>query len=161
MGRTDRPDGTDDAYMLAEMMAISECVNKNWARMGLISRADGTYLELHARQSGLFKQDNEGDEALRIRIQTPPLAITPDFIIQAIQQIVDVSGGGEVFMIELPRDSAYLDRGAFMDRGARIGGSTMIIVQVPLSADIRLAALDSLRARRAAGKLYAVEEYTL
>lgn len=159
LGRPDRSDNSDDAYIMAEMIAIAECATKNWNRMGVVTHADGAYLELQARQVGLFKQVNESDSALRTRIRTPPLAITPDLILQAIQQIVDAAGGGLVFMIEIPRDAAYVNR-SFANRGYRIGGASMIIVLIPASANCLSACTDALRAKRAAGKLYRVEEYS-
>lgn len=160
LGRVDRSDNSDDAYVLAEMMAISDCVTRNWARMGVVSYADGSYLELQARQVGLFKQSTETNEALRARIQTPPLALTPDLILQAIQQIVDTNGGGQVFMIELPRDSMYLNRDSFLSRDVLIG-NTMVIVQIPASAHCLAACTDALRAKRGAGKKYLVQEYDI
>lgn len=159
LGRHDRSDDSDEAYATAEMMAIAECTIKNWNRMGVVSFADNAYLELQARQVGLFKQSGESDDGLRSRIQTPPLAITRDLILQAIQQIVDTNGGGAVFMIELPRDSMYLNRNSFLNRESLIG-DTMIIVRIPATADCLAACTDALRAKRAAGKRYLVQEYT-
>jgi len=159
LGKSDRADNLDDAYVLAEMIAISECTVSNWTRMGVVSYADGAYLELHARQIGLFKQGGESDGALRARIQTPPLAITPDLIISAMQQIVDDNGGGQAIMVELPRDSIYASRQMFADHGRRVG-TNMVIVLIPASANCLKACTDALRAKRAAGKNYLVQEYT-
>ena len=158
LGRLDRPDNSDDAYVLAEMMAVAECTVKNWQRMGVVSFADGAYLELQARQVGLFKQSAESDTSLRTRIQTPVEAITPDLILSAIQKIVDANGGGEVFMIELTRDGMFLGRDSFLDRSVLIG-DTMIIVRIPASANCLASCSDALRAKRAAGKKYLVQEY--
>lgn len=159
MARTDRSDGTDDAYVLAEMMAVAEGAVKNWSRMGVVSFADGAYLELHARQVGLHKQASESDEALRARIQTPPLAITPDLILQALQQIVNTNGGGQVFLIELPQSGIFLSRHGYLSRGRRLG-QNMVIALIPASADCLSACTDALRAKRAAGKKYKVLEYS-
>lgn len=160
MSRVDRTDSSDDAYILAEMMAIAEGVVSNWSRMGIVSYADGSYLELQARQVGLNKQADEADDALRARIQTPPLAITPDLILQAIQQIVDSNGGGQVTMIELPRDGAFASSGSFLGSGVRMG-DTMVIVLIPASANCLSACTDALRAKRAAGKKFLIQEYEL
>lgn len=162
LGRHDRLDGSDDAYALAEMMAISDCVVKNWSRMGVVSHADGDYLKLLARQSGLSETSGESDSALRTRVQTPPLAITPDLILQAIQSIVDANGGGAIRMIELPRDSMYfdsiIDSRSALDTDLRMGGSTVIIL-IPASANCLTACTAALKNKRAAGKRYLVEEY--
>jgi hypothetical protein len=159
MGRPDRPDNTDDAYVLAEMMAIADGTLRNWSRMGVVSFADDAYLELAARSVGLFRQDGETDDALRARVQTPPLALTPDLILQAVQQIVDTNGGGQVFMLELPRDALYLDRRCYLDRDSHVG-DTMIIVRIPASADCLVAVTDAVRAKRAAAKSFLVQEYS-
>lgn len=160
MASINRADGTDDAYILAEMMAVSECVVKNWSRMGVVSHADGAYLELQARQTGLNKQFGESDDALRTRIQSPPFAITPDLILEAIQLIIDGSTGGVVRMIELPRDGAYSSRSFFLRRGARMG-SSVVIVLIPEISDRLSAASDALRAKRAGAKDYLVQEYII
>jgi hypothetical protein len=160
LANPDRPDGSVDAYALAEMMAVAEGVTKNWNRMGVVSFADGSYLELQARQVGLRKQSSENDDALRARVQTPPLALTPDLILQAIQQIVDSNGGGPVFMIEIPRDGLYLSRRQWLSRDEHVG-DTVVVVRIPASANCLAACTDALRAKRAAGKGFLVQEYTV
>lgn len=159
MASRDRLDGLDDAYVMAEMMAVADGVITNWTRMGMVSYADGAYLELQARQSSLFKQSGENDDALRARIQTPPFAITPDLILESIQRIVDSAGGGQVFMLELPRDAIYLNRDSFLSRDQHIG-ITMVILRIPASANAASACTDALRSKIAAGKRFIVQEYT-
>lgn len=159
MSRADRTDNSDDAYALAEMMAISEGAIVNWNRMGVVSYADGGYLELQARQVSLNKQGGENDEALRARIQTPPFAITPDLILSAVQQIVDSNGGGKVYMSEVPQDGVFLSMDGYIGDEHLIGVN-FIVVRIPASADCVQAVTDAVRAKINAGRLFLIQEYT-
>lgn len=167
LGNPNRADNLDDVYALAEMMAIAECVARNWVRMALVSTSSGPYLELLARGAGLHKQSGETDDQLRARIQTPPLALTPDMILSALYATANTSA---VYLVELPRDAGYAGAGAnghglhrpFASRGRRIGarGQRVVLALVPASAAAKSACTDTLRAKVTAGAIYRVEEYT-
>lgn len=157
-----RSDASDDIYALAEMMAIGECMIRNWNRMAIVSTSEGPYLEALARGDGLFIQSGESDEALRERIRTPPLAVTPDLILQALQQIVDGVGGGQVFLIELPARSPYFSRSGFLNRRSRMGSSNgqLVIALVPLASGAASSVAAALASKVTAGKSTLVEEYS-
>jgi hypothetical protein len=162
VGSPDRSDNSDDVYALAEMMAIGECVSKNWQRMARVTYADGVYLELQAAQVGLFKQAGEGDPSLRQRIRTPPFAVTPDLILTALQSIVDAAGGGTVYLVELPRDGFRWSRKQCWSRGWRWASINhgIVIALIPASrAAVQGAVADALRAKVLAGKTSMVQLY--
>jgi len=151
----------DEGRSLAEMAALVEGTVAGWAREARVGTAHGAFLELHARDQALYKQDGETDAALRARIATPVLAITPDLIVEALQQIVDANGGGTVYLEELPRDSLKFNTGRCWNRGWRWGSRRHVVIAlVPASAHCAAACLDALRAKVSAGKAYMVQEYS-
>lgn len=163
VGSSDRTDNSDDVYALAEMMAIAENVGKNWTRMARVTYADGEYLALHAQQVGLFQQLGETDESLRQRIRTPPLAVTPDLILTALQAIVDGAGGGTVYLVELPRDGFRWSRKQCWSRGWRYASLDhgIVIALIPASRSAVLGAVsDALRSKILAGKTSLVQIYS-
>lgn len=177
-----RLDNQDDIYTVAEMLCVAEGVSTWLTRELLVSNADGPFLKMHARANGLFPQSNETDLALRSRIQTPPLTITRDLILSALQGIVNGTGLTTlpVFLVELPRSAEYFSRvgivaqpspastvnstpGAFFSRpNAYMGDAVvhMVIALVPAKAKARQACSDALRAKVAPSKAYFVEEYS-
>ena len=159
IGNPGREDGADEIYALAEMMAIAECVGQNWARNALVSTAIGPYLELLARGNGLKKQSGETDDQLRARAMTPPLAITPDLILAALQAAIDANGGGQVELVELPAQSMYLDSGMCADRGVRMGDRRTVIAIVPAMTGNADSAAALLESKTAAGVLTQVEVF--
>lgn len=163
VGSSDRSDGSDDVYALAEMMAFAESTAKNWQRMARVTYADGAYLELHAADVGLFAQVGESAESLRQRIRTPPNAVTPDLIVTALQAIVDSAGGGTVYLVELPRDGFRWSRKQCWNRGWRYASLDhgIVIALIPASRVAVLGACaDALRAKVLAGKTSMVQLYS-
>lgn len=105
----------------------------------------------------------EGDPSLRTRIQSPPEAVTPDLIVEALQDIVDLYGGGRVYLVELPRDGFRYGRKQAWRRGWRWGSSERgtVIALIPMAAAGALGpCTDALRVKVTAGKGYLVQLYT-
>lgn len=124
-----------------------------------LRNAVGGYLDLHAKDKGLRRAEDETDDQLRDRLRTPPKAITPQAIVEALQAIVgDV---GDVLLVELPLDAAFFNRESFFfDYQAWFGGGRGVVIAfIPAEADAKSAAEDALRSKVAAGKLWMVYEY--
>lgn len=150
----------DVAYTIAEMMAMAHTEVSRLERNARIGTAVGLFLDEHARDHGLRRQDGETDEQLQARLQRPVQAGTVPSIIESVELIV--GDFGAVYLIELPRQSAYFDRdNFFFDRGCRFGGGRgVVIVLIPESADARDSVTDAVRSKVSAGKIWFVEEYT-
>lgn len=152
-----------DVYALAEMIAISQNVALDWARMAVVSYADGPFLELQARGVGLNKSAGEDDDTLRARVQRPPDAITPDLILTALQAIVTpIDNTNPVYLVELPRDGFAYSKDRAWHKGRRwsANGRGTVIALIPETAhSVATAVSDALRAKVSAGKDYLVQEY--
>lgn len=165
--------GLDVAYTIAEILARSEEEVYRYVAGASLNTAIGAYLDLHARDRGLRRQDGETDDQLRERLRIPPRAGTVAAILEAIEAIV----GDGVILIELPRKSMYYDRNelitgslpgvmlrtppCFYDRGGRCGGGRgVVIALIPASADAVASVTDALRTTVSAGKIWLVQEYT-
>lgn len=146
---------------MGEALLLAEGTIAHYARESRWGTADGKYLELHARGEGLYKQAGETDDALRARMRTPPLAVTKDDILSAMQQIVNTNGGGTVYLEELPRQALYLNRQQCLNRGWLMGSRyrQIVIVYIPHAANCLAACQDTLRAKVLAAKEYIVREY--
>lgn len=163
--------GVDIAYTIATILSRAEEEQAVYIAGSHLGTATGLFLDAHAKDRGLRRQDGETDDQLRERLRTPPKAGTRSAILAAVQQIV---GSAQVIMIELPRDGAYYDRGedaapapsfnakrAFFDRAARYGaGRGVVIVLIPESADAVESVSDALRTKVSAGKIWLIQEYT-
>jgi hypothetical protein len=149
--------GQDIAFVVATTLATVEVEVARLLAGARIGTAVGAFLDAHAHDLGLSRQTDEIDDHLRPRLQRPPQAGTPESIVAAIQLIV---GDGEVFIIELPKQSNYHDRRMFFDRGSRMGGGRGVVVAlIPASANARTSVMDALRSKISAGKIGFVEEY--
>lgn len=80
--------GEDIAYVLATVMAMAESESARLARGARLSTATGFFLIKHAEDHGLRKQDGETDEQQRARYATPPQAVTPTNILDAVKLVV-------------------------------------------------------------------------
>lgn len=99
---------------MAKMLGSEQTIANYWFDRTLIGNADGPagdnpdWLRQHALDRGSDRQASETDVALRARIRNIPDALTRQFLIDAAQDIVDAEPVvGTVYMVELPRDSAY------------------------------------------------------
>lgn len=156
----------DEARSMAKIMASAETVVVDWARSIVISTAQGVALDALGDGEGLHRQGGETDDAYRPRLRTPPDAQTATAILASLQQVIDANGGGDVFLVELPRDGAYSSRGSgrglsTLSRGRRMSGGVvrMVIALIPASADCLAACTDILRTKKSAAKDYLVQEY--
>lgn len=151
--------GEDIAATLATILAEAEEEVSRLAVGAHLGTATGLFLDQHAKDRGLRRQDGETDDQLRERLRVPPRAGTVSAILDALEQII---GTGDVFIIELPKDAFYFDRVAgFFDRGCRLGGGRgVVIALIPQSSNARAAITDALRSTVSAGKIWFVEEYT-
>lgn len=160
--------GVDIAYTIATMMSRSEEEITAYVNGARLSTATGLFLDQHARDRGLRRQDGETDDQLRDRLRTPPKAGTVTAITDAINQILGTDD--ELYLIELPKDSLYFDRAhksvlnirpMFLTRGSLMGGGRGVVVAlIPQSADALESVSDALRTKVSAGKLWLVMEYT-
>lgn len=150
--------GEDVAYTIAEMFALAYLEVQRLAAGSVLTTATGAFLDLHARDRGLRRQEDETDDQLRVRLQKPPLAGTAPAILEAVEAI---TGESTVIIVELPRSSAYYDLGFCYDMGVRMGGGRgVVVVLIPASADAKAAVSDAVRSKISAGKIWFVEEYT-
>lgn len=152
--------GEDIAATLATILAEAEEEVSRLAAGVHLGTATGLFLDQHAKDRGLRRQDGETDDQLRERLRVPPRAGTVSAILDALEQII--GNAGDVFIIELPKDAFFFDRqSAFFDRGCRFGGGRgVVIALIPQSANARAAITDALRSTVSAGKIWFVEEYT-
>jgi hypothetical protein len=151
--------GEDIAYTLAEMFALAYTEIQRLAAGSNVGTAVGAFLDLHARDRGLRRQEGETDEQLRERLRKPPQAGTVPAIHEAISAII--GDASKVIIIELPRSSGYYDQKCFYDSGSRMGGGRgVVIVLIPLESDAKAAVMDAVRTKVSAGKIWLVEEYT-
>lgn len=72
------------------------------------------------------------------------------------------SGGvNNTIVVELPRNSIYLDRGMCVDRGLRCGGGRgVVVVLIPASVGALASVTDAVRSKVSAGKIWLIQEYT-
>lgn len=84
----DTPLGEDIAYTLAEMFGLAYQEIQRLAAGSVVGTATGLFLDLHARDRGLRRQQNESDDQLRERLKKPPLAGTLPAILEALEPIV-------------------------------------------------------------------------
>ena len=155
---TATPYGQDVAYVIAEVMAVAEEEVSRLSEGAKLSTATGLFLEQHAKDRGLRRQDGETEDQLRARLQKPPQAITVGAIKEAVIAIVE---DPNVFIIELPLRSAFYDRVTFFDRDSYFGGGRgVVIVLIPASANAFASVVDAVRSKIAAGKIFFVLEYT-
>jgi hypothetical protein len=101
----------------AKMMGAARAQTAYWFGQTLISTATGAtattpdWLEQHAKDRGTRRQDGESDAALRSRLRTFSDALTVEAVMDAAQQVIDAAGViGDVHMLELRRDRAYLGK---------------------------------------------------
>lgn len=144
---------------MAESLVTIDNEGETYIAGSRVRTAVAGYMDLHAKDRGLRRAEDETDDQLRERLRKPPQAITPEAIVAALQAIVgDV---GDVLLIELPLDAAYYDRESFFyDYRAWIGGGRGVVIAfIPAEADAKNAAEDALRSKVAAGKLWFVYEY--
>lgn len=149
--------GVDVAYTVATILGMAESEVSRLAAGASLGTATGLFLDQHGIDRNLRRQPDETDDQYRSRLRIPPIAGTVSAIREAIEAIV----GEGVVVIELPRESIYLDRFMTLDRGRRCGGGRgVVIVLIPASADAVASVTDALRSKISAGKIWLVQEYT-
>lgn len=84
------PVGEDVAYSIAEGIARAEEEVSRLSAGSKLGTAVGSFMDLHLRDHGLRRQDGETDDQGRNRVRTPPQAITPAAILEAVNAIVGV-----------------------------------------------------------------------
>lgn len=155
---------------IAEALGVVSTEADGYVDGSRLRTAVGGYLDLHAMDRGLRRQDGETDDQLRERLRKPPAAVTISAIRDAVNAII--GDAGPVIIVELPRSSLYLDRAGeppylpetqyamCLDRGRRCGGGRgVVIALIPSSANAVQSVSDALRSKVAAGKLWLVQEY--
>jgi hypothetical protein len=154
---TATPLGEDIGYALAEMFNLAKQEVERLNAGANLGTSTGLFVDAHANDRGLRRQEDETDDQLIDRLRKPPLAGTVAAIIEAVDAIV---GDGKTIIIELPRQSMYVSRHMGLNRGHRMGaGRGVVVVLIPASADALESVRDAVRSKIAAGKLYIVEEY--
>lgn len=100
---------------MAKMIGAAIVQQRYWMGQTLIGTAEGPgggepdWLQQHAIDRDTRRQDGETDDALRARLRQFPDALTRALLLSIAQQMVDDAGVvGDVAMVELRRDRAYL-----------------------------------------------------
>lgn len=124
--------------------------------------AYGVYLDQHAIDNNLRRQNNESDAALRNRIRIFDDAQTRSAILTAVNAVLSVDGYGAAYLIELRAVQGHYNRGFYFSRGYRMGHSgrpNKLIIVVPYNTPAATVASieDVLRVNIAAGKIYTIE----
>lgn len=156
--------GEDIGYALAAQMNLAKQEIERLNAGANLSTSTGLFTDQHAKDRDLRRQEDEDDAPLIERLRHPPKAVTPSAILEALEAIV--GDAGPVYLIELPRDSAYADSPSweigFFDRWHALAGPrhSMVIALIPASAGVLSSAQDALREKASAGKVTLVYEYT-
>lgn len=154
VGRSD-----EDVEAFCEILALSENQLSGWIRQSSIATASGLWLDEHGKDRNVYRQSGEIDDPYRDRMIIPPTSGTSSSILEALQSLLNTDA---VYLIELPRQSCFLDRKMGFNRGHRMGGGRgVVIALIPVGdIDSTPAVQDLLRARASAGKITQVETYT-
>lgn len=129
-----------------------------------ILQASSFWLDLHARDRGLFPQNGESDAALQERIRNYADAVTPAAIVAAATAALEADSvtipEGYPGLVELRRDKAYMGTNAspavkmaYMSRGYRMSNRTGIIVILPYgtTAETEASVAEAVRVKKAGG----------
>lgn len=147
----------EDVDAFAEIMAMAEFEVSGMIRESQIATAHGVWLAQRGRDRNTRPLLGESDDVFRSRLQHPPTAGTTTAILDAL---IAALGIEDIFIIELPRESMYLDNHQCADNGVRMGGGRgVVIVLIPDGASVS-SALAITRSTASAGKITRVEEYT-
>lgn len=153
----------DDVEMYSAIAAMADGQMGFWAQQSQIATATGIWLDQHGRDRGVYRQTGETDDQYRARLSVPPTAGTVSAIFDALSSLFGGIPG--IYVVELPRQSLFLDRGIDrmqgLDRGFRCGGGRgVVIALVPTGTTLLQGAKDLLRIKASAGKITLVQEYT-
>ena len=89
--------------------------------------AEPDWLNSHARDRGTFRQENETDPALRVRIKSVADSLIRSALLAQAQAIIDAEAiSGTVVMVELRRDKAF-----FLDTGSDSGTGGVFVGTAP------------------------------
>jgi hypothetical protein len=147
----------EDVEAFAEIMAMAEGEVAGFVMESVIATAHGVWLTQHGRDRGTRPLLGETDDQFRLRLQHPPTAGTTSAILAALIALMSTD---KIYLVELPRQSMYLNRSKGLDRGHRMGGRQgVVIALIPASADAASSSLVILRTVASAGKAVKVEEY--
>lgn len=153
----------DEAYTAAEIMSYAEGQISSWIHDSRISTARGIWLDHLAKDRGVYRQDGETDDQLRVRLRRGPRAVIYEAVLEAIQAVLDAAGNGFIaYLIRVPVDQgAFVTTDCWCDVDSRVTPTRPrhLVALIPALANSRPAVLDALRAKVTAGTLYHVEEY--
>jgi hypothetical protein len=92
----------------ARQMYLAAAAVNEWYRQSFILRANGPWLDQHARDRGTFRQAGESDAALAARLREVAKAVTKPALLALATAIVNADGiAGVAVGIELACDGAY------------------------------------------------------
>lgn len=134
-----------------------------WVSQCYIKTATDIWLDQRAIDVGTRRQNGESDDALRGRLASYPDTQTVPALEAALDAMLTQNGittGAEVFTLRMNR--AFFNRGAYFDRGYRMGteanpGQFVVILPYGTTSDILGQALEIIRKYQAAGFLAIVE----
>lgn len=153
----------DEAYMAAEVMACTEGQISSWLMDSRLGSSASFWLDQHARDRGVYRQDGEGDEQLIERLQRGPQAVIYDAVLAGVQAVLDAAGSGFTgYIFRIPVDlGAFADVDCWCDVDSRVTPTRprILVVIIPALANSKPAVLDVIRSKVTAGTLYLVEEY--
>jgi hypothetical protein len=111
-----------------------------WKSQTFIEQAEAPWLDEHARSRGTARQDSETDPALQTRLRTVEDAVTPNAIVNAVNQQLGADGvSGVCGYVELRADRAFFctfsedgRKAAYLSRGYRMT-TTLKIAPIPMA----------------------------
>lgn len=123
---------------LAKIMQLGRAQVQTWLDATYILQATGFWLDQHARDRALARQNGESDANLRTRIRSYADAVTTPAIKAAVNNLLTQAGVADPCAVyESRRDQAYYQQAnpstAFFGRGYRYGRSkhSAIVIIVP------------------------------
>lgn len=156
----------DEAYALAEMMAVAEGQAMSWARDTRLSTSQGIWTNQHARDRGLSRQGGEDDDTLIARLRTSPQAITEAALREAIAAVIAATGAtgsaAVFYLVAVPvTHGAFCTTDMWCSADSRYTPTSvrMTIAIVPAALNIKAGVLDAMRSKMPAGHVARVEEY--
>lgn len=119
------PRAAEDLAMMAKVMGASLTQIRDWLQTQvLITLADGAtsttpdWLNQHAVDRGTSRQNGESNAALRDRLRKFEDGITRAVLLGAVQSMLTTYAvAGTAYMVELPRDEAFLRSPLVSDTG--------------------------------------------
>lgn len=172
--------GNDDAVeehwsAIIEAFGDVRIQMEDWLSKTYVLIATGVWLDQHAKDRGLFRQENESDDSLRERIRNVEAKITREALATVADNILTANSmttgativnlrserAWFVFDTTTGRQLSYLStvNSGFTDRMSKSGKPSGFVIMLPYGTSAAVAASiqEAVRQRKAAGFWFAVE----